>query len=433
MRRRPTAGTVLGMTSHQTLILGGGFGGAYVARLLGKRGATIVSPDSAMLYTPLLPEVAAGGLSPRHAVVPLRMMCPYAELVRGRAVALDEASRSVAVETEMGPIELQYERLVLALGAVPRVPPVPGLVEHGLGFKRLGDAIHLRNHILRQLELAEADRANAERHLTFVFVGAGYAGVEALAELHQLVSDASAHYPVLRAVPQRWVLVEGGPKVLAEVPTRLSEYTARLLSKRGVDLRLSTMLDSVEADALTLSDGTRIDTETLVWTAGIAPNPLLADLGLPLDDRGRVIVDSGLRVHDRADVYAIGDCARVPNEATPDRPDPPTCQHALRQARRLSKTLRGRSKPYRYRSLGGGATLGRDKGIASVFGLKLRGLLGAAIIRAYHVHQVPLASRRLRVLADGTISLLFRRDIAELGGAELRKPGIPAEPRALAR
>jgi NADH dehydrogenase len=422
------------MTRHETLILGGGFGGAYVARLLGKRGATIVSPDSAMLYTPLLPEVAAGALSPRHAVVPLRMMCPSSELVRGRAVALDEAERRVTVDTELGPMELEYERLVLALGAVARVPPVPGLAEHGIGFKRVGDAIHLRNHILRQLELAEADRANAERHLTFVFVGAGYAGVEALAELHEMVSDAGRHYPTLRSVPQRWVLVDGGPKVLAEVPDRLSEYTAGLLRKRGVDLRLATTLDSVEAKAVTLSDGTRLDTETLVWTAGIAPNPLLRDLGLPLDDRGRVVVDSMMRVHDRDNVFAIGDCARVPNEATPETPDPPTCQHALRQARRLSKTLRGATKPYRFKSLGGGATLGRDKGIASVFGLKFRGLIAAAIIRAYHVHQVPLASRRLRVLTDGVLSQLGGHDIAELGGAAaLPKPGIRDEPHALVR
>jgi NADH dehydrogenase len=403
------------MTRHETLILGGGFGGAYVARLLGKRGATIVSPDSAMLYTPVLPEVAAGALEPRHAVVPLRAMCPHAEIVRGRAIALDEQDRSVIVETERGQQELRYERLVLALGAVPRVPPIPGLAEHGLGFKQLGDAIHLRDHILRQLERAEADPASAERHLTFVFVGAGYAGVEALAELHQLVSDAARHYPALRTLPQRWVLVDGGPQVLAEVPTRLAEYTARLLRKRGVDLRLSTRLAAVEAGAVTLSDGMRLETETLVWTAGVTPNPLVRDLGVPLDERGRVMVDSSLRVHDRQDVYALGDCARVPNAATPETPDPPTCQHALRQARRLSKTLKGRGKPYRYRSLGGGATLGRDKGIASVFGLKVRGLLGSAIIRAYHVHQVPLFSRRLRVVADGTIAMLFRRDITELG------------------
>jgi NADH dehydrogenase len=403
------------MTLHDTLILGGGFGGAYVARLLGKRGATIVSPDSAMLYTPVLPEVAAGALEPRHAVVPLRAMCPHADVVRGRAVALDERARTVGVQTDHGTIELGYERLVLALGAVPRVPAIPGLAEHGLGFKRLGDAIHLRDHVLRQLERADADRANAERYLTFVFVGAGYAGVEALAELHQLVSEATRHYASLRDVPQRWVLVDGGPQVLAEVPSRLADYTAKLLRRRGVDLRLATRLGAVEPKAVTLSDGSRLETETLVWTAGVAPNPLLADLGLPLDDRGRVIVDATLRVHDREDVYALGDCARVPNAATPETPDPPTCQHALRQARRLNKTLRGASKPYRYRSLGGGATLGGDKGIANVFGLKVRGVLGAAIIRAYHLHQVPLFSRRLRVLADGMIARFFNRDIAELG------------------
>jgi NADH:quinone reductase (non-electrogenic) len=405
----------------KTLILGGGFGGAYVARLLGKRGATIVSPDSAMLYTPVLPEVAAGALAPRNAVVPLRMMCPHAELVRGRAVALDESARTVSVESELGPVELPYDRLVLALGAVPRVPSIPGLAEHGLEFKRLGDAINLRNHLLRQLELAEADRPNAERHLSFVFVGAGYAGVEALAELQQLVHDATRHYECLRTVPQRWVLVDGGPKVLAEVPSRLAGYTDALLRKRGVDVRLETRLAEVEADAVTLSDGTRIDTETLVWTAGVAPNPLLGVLGLPLDERGRVVVDSSLRVHDRDDVWALGDCARVPNLATPDRPDPPTCQHALRQARRLVKAMRGKAKPYRYRSLGQGATLGRDKGIASVFGIKLRGLAGATLIRAYHLHQVPLASRRLRVLADSIVSLVSRRDIAELGSVEPAK------------
>jgi NADH:ubiquinone reductase (H+-translocating) len=401
-----------------TLILGGGFGGAHVARLLGERGATIVSPDSAMLYTPLLPEVAAGAMEPRHVVVPLRMMCPRAEVVRGRAVALDGEARRVTVVTDLGSVELEYERLVVALGAIARHPPIPGLAEHGIDFKHLGDALVLRNHVLRQLELADVDRANAERHLTFVFVGAGYAGVEALAELHDFVADAVRHYPGVQGVEQRWVLVNSGPQVLAEVPPRLADYTAKLLRKRGVELCMSTKLVAVEPDAVSLSDGTRIDTETLVWTAGVVANPLLRELGLPLDEGGRVVVDSSLKVRDRDAVWALGDCARVPNGATPGRPDPPTCQHALRQARRLAKSLTGRPKPYRYKSLGGGATLGGDKGIAMVFGLRLRGLLAAAVIRAYHLHQVPLVSRRLRVLADGTLSKLTRRDIAELGVSE---------------
>jgi NADH:ubiquinone reductase (H+-translocating) len=408
------------MTKVGTLILGGGFGGAYVARLLGKEGATIVSPDSSMLYTPLLPEVAAGAIEARHVVVPLRAMCPHADVIRGRAVALDEAAQTVRVETEVGELDVEYERLVLALGAVPRDLPIPGLDEHTLPFKVLGDAINLRNHVLRQVDLAEADFESAERHLTFVFVGAGYAGVEALAELTELVQEAVDHYPRLASVTARWVLVDAGTKVLAEVPDSLSQYTAKLLEKRGVDIQLDTTVQSVEADAVTLSDGSRIDTNTVVWTAGIRPHPLVEQLGLPTDERHRVIVDEELRVEGRTNVFALGDCARVPNAATPDRFDPPTCQHALRQARRLAKTLKGRPKPYRYRSLGAGATLGRDKGIANVFGVRVRGFAGSFVTRSYHLYQLPLRSRRVRVLADGLIASFFARDIAEIGAVELQ-------------
>jgi len=408
-----------------TLILGGGFGGAYVAKLAAKDGATIVSPESSMLYTPLLPEVAAGTIEPRHVVVPLRLMCPHADIVRGRAVGLDEAAHRVSVETELGAMEIEYERLVVALGSIPRTLPIPGLVDHTLSFKNLGDAMYLRNHILRQVDLAEADEANAERRLTFVFVGAGYAGVEALAELTELVGEAVRHYPRLRNIQQRWVLVDAAPKILSEVPARLSKYTAELLAKRGVELRLETKVDSVEPHAITLSDGSRLDTNTVVWTAGIRPNPIVEEFGLPVDESHRVIVDSELRVEGRDNIWALGDCARVPNAATPERPDPPTCQHALRQSRRLAKTLRGRPKPYHYRSLGQGATLGRDKGIAQVFGLSVRGFFGSFVTRAYHLHQVPLFSRRVRVLTDGLIAVAFRRDLAELGTLET--------PRSLAK
>jgi NADH dehydrogenase len=210
------------------------------------------------------------------------------------------------------------------------------------------------------------------------------------------------------------------------VPGGLSDYTASLLAKRGVELRLATTVVSVEADAVTLSDGERIETNTVVWTAGIRPNPVLEQLGLPLDERGRVLVNEELQVEGRTDVWALGDCARVPNAATPDQPDPPTCQHALRQSRRLAKTLKGRPKPYRYRSLGQGATLGQDKGIAVAFGVRVRGFAGSFVTRAYHLHQLPLPSRRIRVLADGVLSAFFRRDIAELGAVELA--ARPARP-----
>jgi NADH:ubiquinone reductase (H+-translocating) len=400
-----------------TLILGGGFAGSYVARLLGKRGATIVSRENFMLYTPLLPEAASGTLEPRHVVVPLRLMCRHAELLLGRAVALDTEARLVEVEREVGPAQVHYDNLVLALGAVARTLPIPGLAEHGLGFKSLADAIYLRNHVLRQLELADASLSpeDAKRHLSFVFVGAGYAGVEALAELSDLLRDTVRYYPRLRRLRQRWVLVDAAPKILPEIPTRLGDYAARELWKRGVDIRVSTTLESVEEHAVTLSDGSRLDTETLVWTAGVKANPLLGRFGLPLDERGRVVVDSTFKVGGLKRIWALGDGARVPNLATPDHPDPPTCQHALRQARRLAKNLTGSPRPYRYRMLGQVATLGRHKGIADVLGLRLRGFLGWFVTRTYHLYQLPLLTRKLRVVSDWTVALFFRRDIAELG------------------
>ncbi len=400
-----------------TLIAGGGYAGSTVARLLGRPGATIVSPENYMLFTPLLPEAASGTLEPRHVVVPLRVMCRDAELVVGRVTRADYDAKHVTVDAIDGPVEIGYEQLVLALGSVSRVLPVPGLAEHGHGFRDLADAIALRNHILRQLEAADAadDATERARHLAFVFVGAGYAGVEALAELADLVRDALRYYPGLLGERQRWVLVDAAPKILPEIPTKLGDYAARQLVRRGVEMHVSTRLDSADERGVLLSDGTRIETGTLVWTAGVRPSPSLVDLELPLDERGRIVVDEYFRVPDHDGVWALGDCAAVPNLATPDRPDPPTSQHALRQARRLARNLTRTPNPYRYRMLGQVATLGRYKGIADVLGLRLHGFPGWFVTRTYHLYQLPLLSRKLRVVVDWTVALFFRRDIAELG------------------
>jgi NADH:ubiquinone reductase (H+-translocating) len=402
--------------SGGTLILGGGFAGGYVARLLGKRGATIVSPENFMLYTPMLPEAASGTLEPRHVVVPLRMMCPHADLILGRATGLDQTRRSVRVETDDGLLTLEYENLVVALGAISRILPIPGLADHALGFKTLADAIQLRNHVLRRLEAATAapSEERRRRELTFVFVGAGYAGVEALAELSDLVRDALRYYPTLRHVPQHWVLVDAAPKILPEIPRSLGDYAARQLEKRGVDIRVNTTLETVEPHAASLSDGERIHTSTVVWTAGVRANPANELFGLPLDERGRMLVEPTLQVQGTPSVWSLGDGARVPNLATPGEFDPPTSQHALRQARRLVKNLTGKPEPYRYRMLGQVATLGRYKGIAQIPGALLRGFPGWFVTRSYHLYQLPLLTRKLRVVVDWTTALFFRRDIAEL-------------------
>jgi NADH dehydrogenase len=362
-----------------------------------------------MLFTPLLPEAASGTLEPRHTVVPLRVMCPHAELLLGSATAVDWDARTATVVTDVGTHTVHWEELVLALGAVPRAVPAGAL-----SFKTLPEAIDLRNRVLRELEAADAETDEAARRerLTFVFVGAGYAGVEALAELSDLVDDAIRYYPRLRDVPRRWVLVDAAPKILPEIPSRLGEYAARELEKRGVEIHVGTTLDAFSAREVLLGDGTRIPTRTLVWTAGVIPHPLLPQLGVPLDERGRVVVDELLRV--REGVWALGDCARVPNTKA-DHPDPPTCQHALRQARRLAKNIAGDPQPYGYRMLGQVATLGRYKGIADVLGLRLRGFPGWFVTRSYHLYQLPLTSRKLRVVVDWTVALLFRRDVVELG------------------
>jgi NADH:quinone reductase (non-electrogenic) len=419
------------------VILGAGFAGSYVARGLGRAAervsVTLVDPHNYTLYTPLLAEAASGTVEPRHVVVPVRQMCPRAQLVLGRATGVDLATRRVAVEPVFGEsLELPYDHLVVALGAIARTAPVPGLVEHAVGFKTIAEAIHLRNHVLQQLEFANVaqDPEERKRLLTFVFVGGGYAGVEAMAELEDLVHDAGRHYPSLRDVPRRWLLVDIAERILPELGGPLGEYATRQLVRRGIEMRLATQLTSVDGRSVTLSDGERVPTATLVWTAGVRPHPLVTRLGLPLDGRGRVAVDEHLRVTGHPGVWALGDAAAVPNAATPGETDPPTCQHALRQARRLARNLdadvRGRPvRPYRYRMLGQAATLGRHKGVAIVLGVRLRGWIGWWFTRTYHLYQLPLASRKLRVVADWTVALAFRRDVAELGSLGSPEPLEP--------
>ena len=281
------------------LVVGGGFAGAYVARQLGERGATIVSKENFMLYTPLLPEAASGTLEPRHCVVPLRVMCPHAELILGAVNALDLEAQTAAVETDEGMQTLGWSELVLALGAVPRTlaDPRPRRARRSRSSRwptRSTSATTSSTSSRRPTPLPT--RRSGRGVLTFVFVGAGYAGVEALAELSDLAEDALRYYPRLRSTPRRWVMVDAASRILPDIPQPLGEYAADELGKRGIEMHVDTTLESVSADEVVLGDGTRIPTNMLVWTAGVAPNPKLREWSLPLDEKGRVVVDQFLRV-----------------------------------------------------------------------------------------------------------------------------------------
>ncbi|MFT4048867.1 MAG: NAD(P)/FAD-dependent oxidoreductase [Solirubrobacterales bacterium] len=411
------------------VVVGGGFGGLNAARAIERKFSedavkvTLVSEQNFLLYTPFLPEAAAGTLEPRHVVTPLRDLLRSSRLVLGSMTGLDAPRRMVQVRNAEGdPIEVRYDRLVLAPGSVSRALPIPGLAEHGAQFKSLADAIWLRNHVIRSLELAETvrDPRRLDELLTFVFVGGGYAGLEALAELQDFASDALEMYPAAREHGLRWMLVEAADRVLRELDPKLADYTVRQLRGRGIDVRLETQLREVTAHDILLSSDERVDTRTLVWTAGVRPSPLVADLGLPLDDAGRIIVDTEMRVDGHDQIWAIGDAAAVPNPADSERPTPPTAQHARRQGLAVGRNVaaslgRGSSRPYGYRDRGSFVNLGRYKAVAMTGRLKLRGPLAWWMARTYHVSQIPGFSRKLRAVIDWTVSIPFRRDVAEVG------------------
>jgi NADH dehydrogenase len=396
---------------------------------------TLVNDVNFLLYTPFLPEAAAGTLEPRHVVTPLREILDRTYLRLGAISGHDPEARTVELRTRDGEVEqLPYDQLLLALGSVSRVLPIPGLSEHAVGFKTLADAIWLRNHVVETLEAANAsdDPARREELLTYVFVGGGYAGLEALAELQDFAADAMESYPRARLHGMRWVLVEATGRVLPEIDAGLAEYALRQLRGRGIDIRLETTLEEVGADRARLSSGEVLSTRTVVWTAGVAPNPILRRLNLPLDERGRVPVDEFLRVRDNGRVWAIGDCAAAPDPV--GGLYPPTAQHAVREgpvaARNIAAELGiGRTRPFEYRGNASFVNLGRYKAVGRVGGRKFRGFPAWWMARTYHMSQIPGVARKVRAVVDWTASLPFRRDLAEVGSiGHPRRLGATMEP-----
>ena len=423
------------MTSESTtstvpriLIVGGGYVGLYAALRLGaklQRGeavVTVVDPRSYMTYQPFLPEAGAGSIQPRHTVVPLRQTLPDAEVVTGSVRWIEHARKVAIIEPLEGEkYELPYDTLVMAVGAVPRVLPIPGLADWAIGFKNVEEAIALRNRVLECLDIAETatDPEIRERNLTFVFVGGGYAGVEALAETEDLARYATRYLRNVTPEDLRFVLVEATHRILPEVGEEMGRWTVEQLRERGIEIRLETRLESTVDGHVILSDGQQMLSDTVVWTAGVKANPLLESTDLPLDDRGRLVCGTDLRVVGVEDAWGAGDCTAVPDLTNPGAFCSPSAQHAVRQAKVLADNviavMRGfEPADYKHKHNGSVASLGLYKGVAQVKGVHIKGFPAWFLHRTYHMSKVPTVRRKVSVVADWTIAFLFKRDVTSL-------------------
>ena len=424
------------------LIVGGGYVGMYTALRLQRKlrrsaRITVVDPQNYMTYQPFLPETAAGSLEPRHVVVPLRKVLKHCRVLTGMVTSIDHANRTATVLPVEGPEEhVGYDQIVVAPGSVVRTLPIPGLAEAGIGFKTVGEAIYLRNHVLSRLDYAASvtDEAHRRKALTFVFIGGGYAGIEAFAELEDMARYATRYYSSVTPDDMHWVLVEATGRVLPEVSVPLSEYTVKQLLNRNMDVRLNTRVESLTGGHVRLSDGEEFDAETIVWTAGVKANPMLSRTDLPLDDKGRLICRTTLQVDGVEGAWSAGDCAAVPDLTQPGKTTGPSAQHAVRQTKTLAANIvatlhRRKLSDYRHKYAGSVASLGLYRGVAEIYGIKLRGFPAWFMHRTYHLSRVPTLNRKVRVLADWTLALFFPREVVSLG--QLQQPRREFELAAL--
>lgn len=413
------------------LVVGGGYVGMYAALRLqrrlraGEASITVVDPNSYMTYQPFLPEAAAGNLEPRHVVVSLRRVLRRCQVLSGFVRRIDHQRRVATFHPLAGdPVELSYDILVYAAGSVARTLPIPGLADVGIGFRTVAEAIYLRNHVLAKLDLAASspDPQLRRRALTFLVIGGGYAGVEALAELQDMAVDALRYYDGLRASDMRWVLVEAAARILPEVSAGLGSYTVEELRRHGIEVLLNARVSSLTGGHVVLDSGAAFDAETVVWTAGVRPNPLARATDLPVDDKGRLRATEFLTVEGLEDAWTAGDCAAVPDlTRAPGEFTGPSAQHAVRQAKRLADNVVAalrcqQVRPYKHAYAGSVASLGLHQGVAEIYGVRLRGWPAWVMHRSYHLSRVPTLNRKVRVAADWTLALFFQREIVSLGG-----------------
>lgn len=419
------------------LILGGGFAGAYTALHLEKRlGGTpdveimVVSRENFVLFTPMLHEVAGADVSVTDIVQPLRKMLRRTHVGIGEVEAIDLARKRVRVRhSGLGrSFDFAYDQLVLALGTVTNFYHTPGLEEHALTMKTLGDAILVRNRVIDALELADNQLNETERKttLTVVVAGAGFAGIETAGAVNDFLRDGMKFYPNLKGNNPRVVVADPGDHILPELGISLGHYAQERLGRRGVEIRLKTKVAGYDGKEVALDDGTKIATRMLIWTAGTTPTPLLSTLPCA-KQRGRIVANDCLQVPDWPGVWALGDCALVPDPLNPGKFYPPTAQHAIRQAAVLANNivaaLRGQApQPFKFKLIGLLATIGRRHGVAEIFGWQFSGIIAWWLWRAIYLSKLPGLQKKARVALDWTLDLIFSKDLVQV--PTLRSPTL---------
>jgi len=409
------------------VILGGGFAGVEAARYLDRTVAkksdvevTLVSRENFTVFTPMLHEVAAGDLEPAHICNPLRKLFRRVTILTGNIEAIDLATRSVTIAygSEALRRELPYDQLILALGSETNYSSIPGVAEHAMGIKSLGDATLLRAAVIAMLESAslEIDAERRKRMLTFVVAGGGFAGVETIGAINDLARESLPHYGWINSREVRVVLIHGGKVILPELGEALGLYAEEKLRKRQVDIKLGARVTAYADGVVHCDDGETIPAGTLVWAAGVSPSPILKSLPFELS-KGRVVVNSTLEVPGYPGVWAVGDCAAVADLGSKTI-YPPTAQHALREGKLVGRNIRARlngqePKRFQYKAPGQLATIGRRTGVARIFGFKFSGILGWILWRTVYLMKLPRLEKKLRVGLQWTLDVVFERDLGQ--------------------
>jgi NADH:ubiquinone reductase (H+-translocating) len=406
------------------VILGGGFGGVYTAihleKLLARVDAVeicLVSRDNFFLFTPMLHEIAASDLEITNIVNPLRKLLRKVEVLVGDVKEIDLPNKQVLISHgyRNHSRRIDYDHLVIALGSITNFYDIPGLADLAVPMKSLGDAIQLRAQMIRHLEEANSNAADRQALLTFVVAGGGFAGVETVAALNDFVREAMPFYPNLSGGMLRIILVHSGSVILPELGEDLGRHTQKILARRGVRILLNTRVKSMTENEVFLAHRAPIPCSTLVWTAGTVPSPLIASLPCA-KERGRIVVNQFLQVADWPDVWAVGDCAFVPDIRNPGTAHPPTAQHAMREGRVVAQNIAGALlgrplKSFSFKTIGLLASIGRRAGVARIFGFNFSGFFAWWMWRTIYLSKLPGLDKKVRVAFDWTLDLLFPKDV----------------------